>query len=129
LSSGTWVSVGTLRPAVVAACTPLVLDAVICGQDKPYVGALVWPAPGAMKAAIEAAGGDAGAAVRSLQMQIEERVRLFNVSQTGSSRRIERVQVLTTPPSMDAGEITDKGYVNQRRAQELRADAVAALFG
>ncbi len=128
LDSGTWVSVGTLRPAVVAACAPLVFDAVICGQDKPYIGALVWPSPGAVKAEAEAAGGDMAKALASLSRKIDEKLQAFNARQGGSSRRIQKFRVLTTPPSLDAGEITDKGYVNQRRAQEVRADEVAALF-
>lgn len=128
LDSGTWVSVGTLRPAVVAACAPLVFDAVICGQDKPYIGALVWPAPGAMKAEIEAAGGDMAKAGAAIHAKIDAKLQAFNAQQGGSSRRIAKFRLLTTPPSLDSGEITDKGYVNQRRAQEVRADDVAALF-
>ncbi len=128
LNSGTWVSVGTLRPEVIAAVAPLAADAVICGQDKPHVGALIWPSPAAMKAATEAAGGDVAAAFKSLTGQIAEKLKAYNATQTGSSRRIARFIVLTTPPSLDAGEITDKGYVNQRVAQDNRAADVAALF-
>lgn len=128
LSSGTWVSVGTLRPAVVAACAPLVSDAVICGQDQPSIGALIWPSPAAMKLALEKLGGDHEAASADLRSQIESKLAAFNAAQGGSSRRIATFVLLSTPPSLDAGEITDKGYVNQRRAQELRADDVARLF-
>jgi feruloyl-CoA synthase len=128
LNSGTWVSVGTLRPDIVAACAPLVADAVVCGQDKPFVGALVWPSPAAVKTATEAAGGDAAKAVGSLTVQIAEKLAAFNRTQSGSSRKVGRFKVLTTPPSLDAGEITDKGYVNQRVAQDHRAGDVAALF-
>jgi feruloyl-CoA synthase len=128
LNSGTWVSVGTLRPDVVAACAPLVADAVICGQDKPYVGALLWPSPAAMKAAMEAAGGDPVKAVSEFTTAVAHKLAAFNETQPGSSRRIGRFKVLTTPPSLDAGEITDKGYVNQRVAQDHRANDVAALF-
>jgi feruloyl-CoA synthase len=128
LDSGTWVSVGTLRPDIVAACAPLVADAVLCGQDKPFVGALLWPSPVAARAAIEAAGGDAAAGMASLGRDIAAKLAAFNRGQGGSSRRVARFKVLATPPSMDAGEITDKGYVNQREAQAHRADDVAALF-
>jgi feruloyl-CoA synthase len=128
LNSGTWVSVGTLRPDIVAACAPLVADAVVCGQDKAFVGALLWPSPVAMKSAMEAAGGDAAKAVGALAAQIAEKLSAFNRSQGGSSRKVGRFKVLTTPPSLDAGEITDKGYVNQRVAQDHRASDVAALF-
>jgi len=128
LSSGTWVSVGTLRPAVVAACAPLVSDVVICGQDKPYIGALVWPTSAALASALEKAGGDKIAALAELQRRIGERIAAFNADQGGSSRRIETFVALSTPPSLDAGEITDKGYVNQRRVQDLRAADVASCF-
>ncbi len=128
LNSGTWVSVGTLRPDLVAACAPFVGDAVICGQDKPFVGALIWPAPAAMKAAMQAAGGDAKAAFASVACDIGARLSAFNGTQGGSSRRIARFCLLSTPPSLDAGEITDKGYVNQRVTQDRRAAEVADLF-
>ncbi|HPN04375.1 MAG TPA: AMP-binding protein [Hyphomonadaceae bacterium] len=128
LNSGTWVSVGTLRPDIVAACAPLVADAIVCGQDKPYVGALLWPSPAAMKAAMEAAGGDGAKAVGELTAHVAQKLAAFNATQPGSSRRVGRFKILTTPPSLDAGEITDKGYVNQRVAQDHRAADVAALF-
>jgi feruloyl-CoA synthase len=127
LNSGTWVSVGTLRPALVAACAPLVFDAVICGQDKEHIGALIWPSPPAVKAAMEA-HGDPAAAMHALREQIGERIAAFNAEQGGSSRRIGTFSLLDTPPSLDSGEITDKGYVNQRRTQEVRAEAVRRLF-
>jgi feruloyl-CoA synthase len=121
LDSGTWVSVGTLRPDLIAACSPLIQDAVICGQDKPYVGAMLWPS--AAGAALAAEKGGA-----ALAGELEQRIAAFNRGSGGSSRRIGAFAVLTTPPSLDAGEITDKGYVNQRAAQAHRAETVAALF-
>jgi feruloyl-CoA synthase len=128
LNSGTWVSVGTLRPEIVAACAPLVFDAVVCGQDKPFIGALIWPSPAAVKAATDAAGGDQAKAFGEVIAGIARKLAAFNATQSGSSKKIARFKVLTTPPSMDAGEITDKGYVNQREAQSHRKDDVAALF-
>jgi feruloyl-CoA synthase len=128
LDSGTWVSVGTLRPDIVAACAPLVFDAVICGQDKKFIGALLWPSQAAMAAAVLAAGGDAAKAFGALTMQVAEKLKAFNAVAGGSSRRVGRFRMLTTPPSLDAGEITDKGYVNQRATQDSRAGEVASLF-
>ncbi|MEZ5938588.1 MAG: AMP-binding protein [Hyphomonadaceae bacterium] len=128
LDSGTWVSVGTLRPAVVAACAPLVQDAVICGQDKPYVGSLVWPSPGAWAAALANAAGDETSAVEALSEQVAARIEAFNAAQGGASRRIRRFRLLLKPPSLDEGEITDKGYINQRKVQDLRVEDVTALF-
>ena len=128
LDSGTWVSVGTLRPDIVAACAPLVFDAVVCGQDKPFIGALVWPSPAAVKAAVEANGGDMARGVGAIAAGIREKLAAFNANAGGSSRKVARFRILTTPPSLDAGEITDKGYVNQRETQTNRAAEVASLF-
>jgi feruloyl-CoA synthase len=126
LSSGTWVSVGTLRPDVVAACTPWVFDAVIAGQDKNYIGALVWPSPAALQI-LAAEQSDVPLPLR-LVARIKAGLEAHNAAQTGSSRRIGRFLVLTDPPSIDAGEITDKGYVNQRLALDRRKAQVEALY-
>lgn len=128
LSSGTWVSVGTLRPSIIAACAPLVSDAVICGQDKSYIGALIWPSLAALTSATDESGGDKDKALVALTQRVGEKISAFNSAQGGSSRRIGKFSLLATPPSLDAGEITDKGYVNQRRAQDVRAAEVARLF-
>jgi feruloyl-CoA synthase len=121
LDSGTWVSVGTLRPDLVAACSPYVLDMVVTGQDRPFAGALVWPAP----AALAGLGDDP---LGKLTEILAERLRAFNATAGGSSRRIGRFVVLTEPPSIDGGEITDKGYVNQRATLERREALVKALY-
>ena len=121
LDSGTWVSVGTLRPDLVAACSPYVLDVVVTGQDKPFVGALIWPSPGAM------AGLGEGAPDR-IEAILRERLSEFNATAGGSSRRVGRFVILNDLPSIDAGEITDKGYVNQRAALERRHAEVEALY-
>lgn len=64
----------------------------------------------------------------ALTMQVAEKLKAFNAVAGGSSRRVGRFRMLTTPPSLDAGEITDKGYVNQRATQDSRAAEVASLF-
>lgn len=127
LSSGTWVSVGTLRPDFVAACSPLIFDAVICGQDKDFAGALVWPSPAAAEQYVKAAG-DPAKGFAALVADLARKAAAFNAGEQGSSRRIKRLIVMTEPPSIDAGEITDKGYVNQRLVQSRRANLVQALF-
>jgi feruloyl-CoA synthase len=121
LDSGTWVSVGTLRPDLVAACTPYAFDVVVVGQDKPFVGALIWPSP----AALGALGADP---LPKLEALLTEKLAAFNQTAGGSSRRVGRFLVLKDPPSIDAGEITDKGYVNQRAAQERRHAEVQAIY-
>lgn len=121
LDSGTWVSVGTLRPDLVAACSPYVLDIVVAGQDKPFAGALIWPAP----AGLATLGEDP---LPKLTAILKDRLSAFNATAGGSSRRVGRFVVMTEPPSIDAGEITDKGYVNQRATLERRHALVDGLY-
>ncbi|WP_426030452.1 AMP-binding protein [Caulobacter sp. DWP3-1-3b2] len=126
LDSGTWVSVGVLRPDLVAACSPYVHDAVIVGQDRPFVGAMVWPSPAGLAALVADPGP--GTPLDKLTVILRARIGAFNAAAGGSSRRVSRVVILTEPPSIDAGEITDKGYVNQRATLERRAGLAAALY-
>ena len=121
LDSGTWVSVGTLRPDLVAACTPYAFDMVIAGQDKPFASALIWPSP----AALPTLGDNP---LEKLKAELKERIAAFNATAGGSSRRIGRFIVMLEPPSIDAGEITDKGYVNQRATLERRHALVESLY-
>ncbi|WP_425994732.1 AMP-binding protein [Caulobacter sp. DWR1-3-2b1] len=126
LDSGTWVSVGVLRPDLVAACSPYIQDAVICGQDKGFIGALFWPSPSGLMALVADEGP--GTPMEKLVVFLRERLAAFNAAAGGSSRRVGRFTVMTEPPSIDAGEITDKGYVNQRATLERRAALVEALY-
>ena len=128
LSTGTWVSVGTLRPDLVAACSPLVFDAVLTGQDKDFAGAMFWPSQATFESYVKQAEGDTQNAFIRLLNELTEKVRAFNATEKGSSRRIKRFLVMTEPPSIDAGEITDKGYVNQRAVIDWRSDLVASLY-
>jgi feruloyl-CoA synthase len=104
------VHVGELRIALIAACSPLVADAVITGHDRDEIGALVFVAPGSDPAALA------------------DGLRRCNATRTASSTRIARMLVLGEPPSIDAGEITDKGYLNQRAILARRAADVARLY-
>lgn len=129
LSSGTWVSVGTLRADVVAACSPLIQDAVVCGLDKPYVALLAWPNVAAIK---DLAEGAATPEEMVRHPKVVEAVRAkiaeHNKNAGGSSGRIKRIHLMTEPPSIDGHEITDKGYINQRATLERRAHLVDALY-
>ncbi|HEY0106120.1 MAG TPA: AMP-binding protein [Rhizomicrobium sp.] len=128
LDSGTWVSAGTLRAHAVAAASPLVFDCVVCGQDKPFVGLLVWPA---MAAAAQLTGKSDPAEIvadEKLRAAIAEKFAVHNRAQTGSSSRIRRVILMAEPPSVDGHEITDKGYVNQRATMDRRRALVDRLF-
>jgi feruloyl-CoA synthase len=126
LSSGTWVSVGTLRPDIVAAASPWLHDAVIAGQDKDFIAVLVWPSPAAMQ--MLAAETSDKSPLERLSERVKAGLAAHNARESGSSRRIARFKILLEPPSIDAGEITDKGYVNQRATLDRRAVDVAQLF-
>lgn len=122
LSTGTFVSVGTLRPKLLSASAGLLSDAVICGADGDRVTAMVWLAPAhAHRVDAEAVPEDALRADLVATMQ-----RLADEG-GGSSQSVERLLVLTEPPQLDAGEITDKGYVNQAATRDRRTDLVALL--
>jgi feruloyl-CoA synthase len=122
LMTGTFVSVGTLRPQLLSASGGLVTDAVICGQDGDCVTAMVWLKP-------DSAGRvDAdGVPDDSLRVELTAIMERLAAEGGGSSQCVERLLVLTEPAQLDAGEITDKGYVNQRAVRDRRRDLVALL--
>jgi feruloyl-CoA synthase len=117
LGTGTWVSVGTLRVKLVSALAPIAQDAVITGHDRDEVGALVFLSVAGQAMAREALVDKVQGALESLRAQ-----------GGGSSSHPSRVLLLAEPPSPEAGEITDKGYVNQRAVLARRAAEVEALY-
>lgn len=130
LSTGTWVSAGTLRADLVAAGTPLIRDAVVCGQDKDFVGVLAWVNPEVVEDLTGSSGMDFEEAIRDERVTayLREAITKYNTENPGSSRRVHRIHLMVEPPSIDGHEITDKGYVNQRATQDRRVDLVDALF-
>ncbi|BEP46500.1 MULTISPECIES: feruloyl-CoA synthase [Variovorax] len=116
LSSGTWVSVGTLRVKLVSMLAPHVQDVVLTGHDRDEIGMLVFASPQA-----------ASLAPQALQARIAEVLRTLRSEGGGSSQCPTRALLLAEPPSLDAGEITDKGYINQRAVLTRRAAEVARL--
>lgn len=131
LTSGTWVQVGSLRVALIAACSPAVQDLVICGEGREHIGVLAWlNAAGAAKIA----GAEPSTPLSELAQHpnvrehIAQALKKWNAAQTGLSTRIARAILLLDAPSIDANEITDKGYINQRAALERRAGESARLF-
>lgn len=126
LSTGTFVHVGALRAALLSAA-PIVADAVITGENRDEVGALLWlnPAEVAKLGRLDVDGpvivdGQVRAALLPA-------LRALNAT-AGSSGRIARVIVMSRPADLDRAEITDKGYVNQRQVLINRADLVDELY-
>ncbi len=131
LMTGTWVHVGALRVGLLAAATPVLQDAVVAGENRAFVGLLAWlSAAGCQKLC----GPEAPAAIEDLVRHpaVREHVRTaiarWNAAENTSSQRVERILLLPDMPSIDANEITDKGYINQRLALERRRADVERLF-
>jgi feruloyl-CoA synthase len=129
LATGTFVSVGPLRGKIIAAGAPYIQDVVLTGLNMKEVGAMVFPTPAVRLLAGLAADAPmadvlASAPVQShFQKVVDELAR----TATGSANRIARLCLLSEPPTIDRGEITDKGSINQRAVLTHRADTVAAL--
>ena len=117
LTSGTWVSVGTLRVRVVSALAPLVQDVVITGHERSDIGALVFLTEAARALPRE----HVAAQVRGLLAALHREA-------GGSSQAPARALLLADGPNAAAGEITDKGYLNQRLVLARRAADVELLY-
>jgi feruloyl-CoA synthase len=131
LASGTWVSVGPLRARFVAACAPMVRDVVIAGINRDEVSALVVLDLDGCRLINPALASDDIAAAASdarIREAFRERLAGFLATATGSSSRITRAVLLDTPLSIDRGEITDKGSINQRAVLEHRSRLIDALY-
>src|SRR3984957_8095863 len=130
LQSGTWVHSGQIRIGLIAACSPLVQDAVIVGHNRNDVGALLFLNQAACNAAITRI------ALKIDELALSEKVlellRLgiqeYNKAHPANSMKIARAAILVDPPSIDQGEITDKGYINQRAVVERRTATIEKLY-
>ena len=125
LLTGTWVTVGPLRMKLLSEARVLT-DAVICGQDGEFVAALAWVNQVEARRLTDAEG-DVGLDHPRLREHLADALAGLN-REAGSAARIERLLLLAEPPSLDAGEITDKGYINQRACLERRRVEVARLY-
>jgi feruloyl-CoA synthase len=116
LSSGTWVHVGAVRVKLIAAANPVIQDAVLTGHDRDEVGALVFLNPATTK----------DLSAEAVRARVAEALRTMSAD-GGSSLHPTRALIMAEPPSIDANEITDKGYINQRAVLERRAGLVERL--
>jgi feruloyl-CoA synthase len=132
LMTGTWVNVGPLRTAVLAACDGLIQDAVITGHDRAYLGLLVWINSAAARRvagpSLDVADASAVGACTEVVEAVRRGLAAHNATNSSSARRVARAVLITEPPSLDAGEITDKGYINQRAVLDRRAATVDRLY-
>ena len=132
LDTGTWVHAGTLRLAVMAAAAPALQDALVAGHDRAEVGILAWPNLQGCRQLCGDADGTLPVEALVRRREVVEHLRKaladHNARQGGSAARVGRLLLMTEPPSIDANEITDKGYINQRAALERRKGLVDRLY-
>ena len=131
LTSGTWVHVGALRVRLLDAASPALQDAVIAGADRAAIAILCWLSAAGCRTLI-GDGAPAGLPELARHPVVRDHIRRslaqWNAAHAGSSERVARMLLLPDAPSIDANEITDKGYINQRLALERRGAEVARLF-
>ena len=131
LLTGSWVSTGTLRTAAVSACPEIIQDAIVTGHDRDEIGLLIVPN---ISGICELCGMNPDSELTDLAghhtmvSHLRTSLSNYNTANPASSRRIRRALVLTEPLNIDAGEITDKGYVNQRAVLEKRHLLVEQLY-
>ncbi|KJS35924.1 MAG: feruloyl-CoA synthase [Rhodospirillaceae bacterium BRH_c57] len=132
LASGTWVSVGPLRARIVGHFAPFVRDCAITGHDRDDVGALLVPDLEMCRSLCVDLPGDAPVADvlchHSVQAEFRGLLDSFAAHSTGSASRVVRALLLEDPPSLDTGEMTDKGSLNQRAILTRRAALVDDLY-
>ncbi|RQR60992.1 feruloyl-CoA synthase [Burkholderia sp. Bp9126] len=130
LSTGTFVSVGPLRARAVSSGAPYVQDVVVTGLNRDDIGLLVFPHLDACRALV-GLGRDMPAAdvlrAPAVRAVFADWLAQINRGATGSSTFVARIRVMETPPSLDLGEVTDKGSLNQAAVQQHRAAAIDAL--
>jgi feruloyl-CoA synthase len=132
LATGTWVSVGPLRAAFIAHCAPLVRDVVLAGPDRDEIAVLVIPDLDACRRLVPDLAPDAAPAVvladARVRDQFARHLAALSDGSRGTSGRIRRAILLAEPPSLDVGEATDKGSINQRAVLAHRAALVEQLY-
>ena len=129
LATGTFVSVGPLRGRIISAGAPYIQDVVLTGINLKEVGAMVFPTPAVRLLSGLSADAPLADVLVSAPVLVHFQKILDDLarSATGSSNRIARMCLLSEPPTIDKGEITDKGSINQRAVLLHRADTVEAL--
>jgi feruloyl-CoA synthase len=129
LGTGTFVRVGAVRTALLSSL-PVLADAVLAGEDRDYLSALAWLNPAEARTLLgrEPAASDGELVTDSELLRLVAGTLAAYNDNHGSAARIERLLILARPASLDAGEITDKNYVNQRRVLAERAALLELLY-
>jgi feruloyl-CoA synthase len=132
LATGTWVSVGPLRATFIAHFAPFVRDVVFAGADRDEIGALIFPDLESCRRLAPQLDPKAAPAVLLAAPEVRKEfqflLRTLAETSTGSSHRVARALLLAEPPSLDRGEMTDKGSINQRAVLRGRVELVERLY-
>src|SRR5690606_10390322 len=132
LTTATWVSVGALRVKGIEMLAPAVQDIVVTGHDRDSVGLLIFPNAAACRklACLEDDATMEQIVAHPVSVEhITRGLQALRDAGTGSSTFADRAALWTTPPAVDSGEITDKGYINQSAVLKARAHLVDKLYG
>ncbi len=130
LTTGTWVRVGAMKARAIAALSPVASDVVVAGAGRETAGLLIFPDPAGCRLIADMSPDrplDVVVQQPAIRRHIEQAMRQMSAA-AGSSMYPTRCLLLSDPPSRADGEITDKGYINQRTVLARRADLVTALF-
>ena len=131
LSTATWVNAGAIRLNAIVALAPLVQDAVLSGHDRDSVVLLCFPNVAACRQARDSPAEVAPLELVLADQRVHDRIRQgsreLRRHGTGSSTYASRALLRSEPPSIEAGEIPDKGYINQRAVLERRKALVEIL--
>ena len=129
LATGTWVGVGALRAKFLDHFAPYAADVVLTGLNRDFVGAMIFPSVQACAALVDGAEEPAAIAAHpAVRAKFAALLTSLAAEATGSSNRVERALILSEPPSVKDGEVTDKGSINQRGVLHHRADLVERLY-
>jgi feruloyl-CoA synthase len=132
LTSGTWVHTGALRVKAIAALAPVAQDIVVAGHDRDDIRLLIFPNLAGCRSLCPEFNEQTPLAELLADVRVRQHVQAglakLKADGGGSSTYATRALFLTEPPSIDAGEITDKGYINQRAVLERRANLVNELY-
>ena len=117
LNTGTWVSVGAVRAALVDGMQGLIRDAVIVGENRADLGALLILS-------------DQAKTMKPSDLSESLKILLCEAAKaaTGSASRVKRATVVSQAPSFDKGEITEKGSLNQRAMRSNHAAIIDEMY-
>ncbi|MFJ4183927.1 AMP-binding protein [Kitasatospora sp. NPDC089509] len=128
ITNGTWVRAGRLRNSLLSSAKVL-SDVVLTGGDRPYVAAIGWLSLGRANDLLGTRATDPADLLRRerLHRHLAEALARLNAG-AGAASRVERLVLVAEPPSLDGGELTDKGYLNQRAVLDRRAGLLDLLY-